>query len=85
MTRDPEKFLFDILDSGRFLIEFTANEGPERFRNDRAYRAAVERELQIIGEAMMQLKAVRADLTDGIAMSWFMASTRWMRIRSVQC
>jgi len=58
MPRDREKYLFDMLDSCRFLIEFTAQEDVERYDRDRAFRAAVERELQIIGEALLQLKSL---------------------------
>jgi uncharacterized protein with HEPN domain len=55
MTRDRESFLFDIHDSARFLLEFTKNENFNRYQKDRAFRRAIERELQIIGEAMLQL------------------------------
>ena len=58
MTRDREKFLFDMLDSCRFLLELTAQESVTRYINDRAFRGAVERELQIIGEAMLQLRSL---------------------------
>ena len=58
MTRDREKFLFDMLDSCRFLLELTAQESVDRYVTDRVFRSAVERELQIIGEAMLQLRAL---------------------------
>ena len=58
MPRDPRKYLFDMLDSCRFLLELTAEEDVERFTGDRAFRGAVERELQIIGEAMTQLRSL---------------------------
>lgn len=69
MTRDPEKFLFDILDSARFLLEFTASETVERYRTDRAFRAAVERELQNVGEALMQLRNIRPEMAARISES----------------
>jgi len=62
MTRDPEKYLYDMLDGCRFLLEFTANEGLERYRSDRAFRSAIERELQNIGEALLQLRSLRPDI-----------------------
>ena len=58
MTRDREKFLFDMLDSCRFLLEITAQETVDRYTSDRVFRSAVERELQIIGEAMLQLESL---------------------------
>ena len=58
MPRDREKYLFDMLDSTRFLLQFTAQENPERYTRDRAFRGAIERELQIIGEAILQLKSL---------------------------
>jgi uncharacterized protein with HEPN domain len=47
-----------MLDSCRFLLELSKQETVERYVSDRAFRGAVERELQIIGEAMMQLRAL---------------------------
>ena len=53
--RDPEKYLYDIVNCCEFLIEFTADKTVEDYKTNRAFRSALERELQIIGEAMMQL------------------------------
>ena len=69
MTRDPEKFLFDILDSCRFLMDFTAGATADIYRQNRPFRRVVERELQIIGEALMQLKAIRPEMAAGISES----------------
>lgn len=67
MQRDPEKYLFDMLDSCRFLLEFTAERTLEELRNDRAFRSAVERELQIIGEALMQLVRVAPSIAERVS------------------
>ena len=53
--RDPSKYLYDMLSSCDFLITFVAGKTIEQYKQDRAFRSAVERELQIIGEALMQL------------------------------
>lgn len=53
--RDPAKYLYDMLSSCDFLIAFTTGKTLEQYKEDRAFRSAVERELQIIGEALMQL------------------------------
>ena len=56
MTRNRDKYLYDMLDACKFLIDLTADETIDRFVRDRVFRGAVERELQNIGEALMQLK-----------------------------
>lgn len=55
-----------MLSSCRFLIEFTADKTINDYINDRAFRSAMERELQIIGEAMMQLEGIAPDITEKI-------------------
>jgi uncharacterized protein with HEPN domain len=56
--RNPQKYLYDIMDCCQFLLDFTKNKTVEDYKNDRAFRSAVERELQIIGEAINQLDNV---------------------------
>ena len=58
MRRNPKKFIFDMLDSCRFLLELTKSADVSRYKKDRVFRSAIERELQIIGEAMLQLKTL---------------------------
>ena len=53
-----EKYLYDMLSSCEFLLEFTRNKAIDDYINDRAFRSALERELQIIGEALIQLEKV---------------------------
>ena len=64
--RDPQKYLYDMLSSCQFLLEFTRGKTTDDYINDRAFRSAMERELQIIGEAMMQLDHVAPQITDKI-------------------
>lgn len=64
--RDPQKYLYDMLSSCQFLIEFTSGKTIDDYINDRAFRSAMERELQIIGEAMMQLEGIAPDITEKI-------------------
>lgn len=66
MTRDPDKFLLDMLNACRFLIEFTASATVESYVKDRVFRDVVERELQNIGEAMFQLQSVDPKLVERI-------------------
>jgi uncharacterized protein with HEPN domain len=55
MRRDPRKLLYDMQDSCRFLLQFTADRTLEDLQTDRGFRSAVERELQIVGEALTAL------------------------------
>lgn len=55
-----------MLSSCEFLLEFTKGRTADDYREDRAFRSAVERELQIIGEALMQLDDVRPDIAEQI-------------------
>ena len=67
MPRDPEKYLTDILDGCRFLAEFSAGRTLREYTMDRGFRSAVERELQIIGEALMILARVAPLLAERIS------------------
>jgi uncharacterized protein with HEPN domain len=61
-VRDPEKYLYDMLSSCQFLIDFTAGKTIDNYIKERAFRSALERELQIIGEALIQLEKVAPDI-----------------------
>lgn len=67
MPHDPQKYLYDVRGSCEFLLEFTADRTLDDYRNDRGFRSAVERELQIIGEAVMQLERVSPDIAGSIS------------------
>lgn len=62
----PQKYLHDMLSSCEFLLEFTSGRTVDDYRDDRAFRSAVERELQIIGEALVRLDDVRPDIAEQI-------------------
>lgn len=57
MTHDPKKYLVDMLDGCRFLLEVTAGKTLADYNGDRVFRSAVQRELQNIGEALWQMQA----------------------------
>jgi len=67
MSHDPEKYLYDMLSSSRFLLEFTRGRTVEDYKNERAFRSAIERELQIIGEALLQLDHTFPQIAEKIA------------------
>ena len=66
MPHDPEKYLYDIRSSAGFLQEFTASKTVDDYSQDRAFRSAIERELQVIGEAVMQLERVAPEVASQI-------------------
>lgn len=51
-----------MLSSCEFLVEFTRDRTVDDYSNDRGFRSAVERELQIIGEALIRLDDTRSDI-----------------------
>lgn len=62
MPHDPQKYVYDILSSCDFLLDFVAGRTVDDYKGGRGFRSAVERELQIIGEAVMQLDRVAPHL-----------------------
>ena len=67
MRRNPYKFIYDMLDRCRFLLELTRSESVDKYKTDQVFRSAVERELQVVGEAMMQLKTLSPDTAAGFS------------------
>jgi uncharacterized protein with HEPN domain len=50
-------FLWDMLDSARSVVELTAGMNFHQYQQDRRTRRAVEREVEIIGEAARKVSA----------------------------
>ena len=63
MRRDPRVFLWDVRDSAEAIFDFTRGRALGDYLADRMLRSAVERQFEIIGEALNQL----AKLTPEIA------------------
>jgi uncharacterized protein with HEPN domain len=55
MRRDARKYLYDIDRAAALIAQFTARKTFARYLKDPMLRAAVEREFEIIGEALSQL------------------------------
>ena len=66
MPHSPEKYVHDMLSSCCFLIDFTADRTEHDYAADRGFRSAVERELQIICEALLQLARNSPDVASQI-------------------
>jgi len=56
---EVRKYLFDIVEACQMLAEFTAGRAFEHYRGDPMPRSAVERQFEIIGEALA--RTLRAD------------------------
>jgi len=65
--RNPQKYLYDIINCSEFVLQLTKDKTVEDYKNDRIFRSALERELQIIGEAMLQLDRVSPETVEKIS------------------
>jgi uncharacterized protein with HEPN domain len=43
--RNPQKFLYDIVNCSEFVLEMTKGKTVEDYKNNRIFRSALEREL----------------------------------------
>lgn len=50
------KWLEDIVDASRFILDTTADSNPDAYAADRFLRAAVERNFEVVGEALLRLE-----------------------------
>jgi uncharacterized protein with HEPN domain len=58
MQRETKKFLFDIQRACGLILDFTEGEDFSDYDNDILLRSAVERQFEIIGEAINQLARI---------------------------
>jgi uncharacterized protein with HEPN domain len=65
--RNPKKYLYDIINCSEFVLELTKGKTVDDYKKDRVFRSALERELQIIGEAMLQLDRVSPETVEEIS------------------
>lgn len=59
MSGRPKKLLFEVQESGRCIQGWCAGRSYADYERDRQFRRAVEREFEVIGEALARLS--RAD------------------------
>ena len=67
MRLEARKYLYDIQQAATLLAEFTAGRQFADYAREAMLRAAVEREFQIIGEALAQLARLDRELAAGIS------------------
>ena len=65
MRLETRKYLYDMQHAAALLRDFTSNKTFADYERDAMLRAAVEREFEVIGEAMKQLAMV----DEGVAAS----------------
>lgn len=66
MPHSRAKLLQDILDAGRAIRQFVADHTLAQYRDDLMLRSAVERQFEIVGEAMNRLDRLDPDMLQRI-------------------
>lgn len=61
MNSQSKKLLFDVLTACREISMFLAGKSRDEYDSDVLLRRGVERDLEIVGEAIGQLRALDAD------------------------
>ncbi len=67
MPLEEKKFLYDIQQAADLLAAFTEGKRFADYQEDAMLRAAVERQFEIIGEALAQLARLDESLAAGIS------------------
>ena len=67
MSLEARKYLYEIQRAARLLREFTDGKTLADFDSDAMLRSAVERQFEIIGEAMTKLAKADAPMADQIS------------------
>lgn len=67
MRLEAKKYLFDIQAAANRLATFTAGRSLAHYQEDAMLRAAVERQFEIIGEALAQLARLDEELVSRIS------------------
>lgn len=66
MQRDPRAYLWDVQQAAGAIEQFSAGLNAASYANNALVRAAVERQFEIIGEALSQLLKIAPDLAQRI-------------------
>lgn len=66
MPRDPRAYLWDVLDAASNIERFVGHSSEDAYVVDVLLRSAVERQFEIIGEALNQLGRVAPDVAERI-------------------
>jgi uncharacterized protein with HEPN domain len=66
MSADAKKYLWDVREAAGRIIRFVNGRSFDDYLNDEMLRAAVERQFEIIGEALSQLSKRDPDMANRI-------------------
>lgn len=66
MELEPKACLEDVHQAAELILQFTAGKRIEDYENDPLLRSGVERQFEIIGEAIKRLRRIEPSLIDGI-------------------
>ena len=66
MQHDADICIYDAINACKLILEFTAGYSLSQYQGDLRTKAAVERELEIIGEALNRVKRIDSSKLDSI-------------------
>lgn len=66
MEREAKTYLYDMLQAARLLDQFSADKRFEDYERNALLRSAVERQFEVIGEALSQLHKSHPAVAEGI-------------------
>ena len=66
MERDPRAYLWDVQQAANAIEQFTAGLDADGYAQNALVRAAVERQFEIIGEALNRLSKISPDLAQQV-------------------
>lgn len=66
MARDPRAYLWDARRASALIGEFVTGRSWEDYEADPLLRSAVERQFEIVGEALNHLARVDSELAEGV-------------------
>lgn len=66
-SREGRKFLYDIAEAADYIVQFSAGKTYEEYHADPMLRSAVERQFEIIGEALNQFLQWEPNLRERIS------------------
>lgn len=69
MQPEVDKYLYDVIQAGELVRQFVALRSLEEYREDALLRSAVERQFEIIGEALTQALRLAPELGAAISYS----------------